>query len=46
MAHAGTRIAVGVALGALLLGAVYLYAVRGQALILDLAAMTAAWLCL
>jgi hypothetical protein len=46
MVYAGVKVAAGAALGVVLLGAVYLYAVRGQALLLDLATMTRAWLCL
>jgi hypothetical protein len=40
------RIAVGVALAFLCLGAVYLYAVRGNAIILDLANGLAGMLCM
>jgi hypothetical protein len=39
------RIAAGVAVAALMLGAGYLYAVRGSALLLDLAAMGRGILC-
>lgn len=39
------KISIGVAVAALMLGAGYLYAVRGQALLLDLAAMTRDFLC-
>lgn len=46
MERTGAKIAVGAALAGLLLGAIYLYAVRGQALLLDLAATTRAWLCI
>jgi hypothetical protein len=46
MVYRGAKVVAGAALGVMVLGAVYLYAVRGQALLLDLAATTRAWLCL
>jgi hypothetical protein len=39
------KISIGVAVAALLLGAGYLYAVRGEALLLDLAAMARGLFC-
>lgn len=40
------RILVGTALAGLMLGAGYLYAVRGEAILMDLSAMGSALLCL
>ena len=40
------RILVGTAVAALMMGAGYLYAVRGEAILMDLAAMGNALLCL
>ncbi|HXF55038.1 MAG TPA: hypothetical protein VNK52_13030 [Hyphomicrobiaceae bacterium] len=45
MVYTGTKLAAGAALGAALVGAVYLYSVRGQALLLDLAATLGAFVC-
>jgi len=46
MPRTAPRVALDVALTVLVIGAVYLYAVRGTALLLDLAAMTRGILCL
>jgi hypothetical protein len=45
MAQTGAKVAVAGILAVLLLGAVYLYTVRGQALLIDFAAMTRGLLC-
>jgi hypothetical protein len=45
MGELGAKVAVGATLAGLLAGAVYLYSVRGQALLLELAAMTRGLLC-
>jgi hypothetical protein len=45
MAQTGAKVAVASMLALLLFGAVYLYVVRGQALLVDLAAMTRGLLC-
>lgn len=46
MDQVSKRLIAGAAISALMLGAVYLYAVRGEAILMDLAAMGSALLCL
>jgi len=46
MDQASRKLIVGAAISALMLGAGYLYAVRGEAILMDLAAMGSALLCL